>query len=91
MSLHTAVDDEPLDPMNVFTDMAAQATVCLLSTALESVQSNMHQHQEAMSSYNGRAMVAAQRMSSLAQKLAQLGYFKVGNLSSPQIILIEVR
>ncbi|KAF2204950.1 hypothetical protein GQ43DRAFT_453446 [Delitschia confertaspora ATCC 74209] len=68
------VDDEPTDPMLLFTHMAAHATTLLLGKAIQSVPWN---YQDLASSYEKRVLEAAQNISQLSQKLAEFGYFKM--------------
>lgn len=89
LSSRPSVRGEPCDPMILFADMAAQTATLLLSSALPSVQCQMDSTRDVISDYQERAVLAAQMMSNLAQKLAQLGCFKVHDiLTTPTLLLL---
>ena len=68
------VDDEPANPLLLFTSMAAQATTLLLAKAIQSVPWS---HQDYGGGYEPRVIEAAQKVSQLSQRLAEFSYFKV--------------
>ena len=67
-------DDEPADPMVLFTHMTAQATTLILGKAMQSVPWN---YQDGTSAYDERVVEAAQQVSHLVERLAEFGYSKV--------------
>ena len=90
LSSRPSVRGEPCDPMILFADMAAQTATLLLSSALPSVQCQMDSTRDVISDYQERAVLAAQMMSNLAQKLAQLGCFKVHDIPTTAILLLLI-
>lgn len=76
-SRHLPVDSELCDPMSLFTEMAGQAAVLSLALTLESVKPGVQTLQELIGDYREKAVLAAQKISTLAQELCQLGCFKV--------------
>jgi hypothetical protein len=72
-----SVDFEPCDPTFLFLDMLVQAVVLVLFSTLSSVPEAANTYQDVFESYEKKASKAAERILSQAQKLSQLGCFKV--------------
>ncbi|KAF7592436.1 hypothetical protein BBP40_000284 [Aspergillus hancockii] len=70
-----SADFEPCNPTFLFIDMMAQAAVLVLFTALSSVLDGADA--DVYGSYEKKASKAVERIHSQAQKLSQLGCFKV--------------
>jgi hypothetical protein len=76
LSLTEAYPCEVLDPIPLFTNMTAQATVLSLRKAIRSVQWNSDDYRTIINDYEARALLAAQQIVALSEALAHLSYFK---------------
>ncbi|EKG11416.1 Transcription factor fungi [Macrophomina phaseolina MS6] len=66
-----------MDPMPLFTHMAAQAAVLLLYKASQTAPWDMEDYQGVINKYEARALAAAQQMVTLSKSLIELSHFKV--------------
>ncbi|KAF5864095.1 hypothetical protein ETB97_008501 [Aspergillus alliaceus] len=77
-----STDQDPYDPTLLFIDMLTQAAVLILFTALNSVPEPTNTYQDIYNVYEKKASKAVETMRYQAQKLAQLGCFKVHPFTS---------
>ena len=64
-------------PNSLFIDMLAQATVLILFLALESAHKESQEYGETYGQYERKAMIAADRIHNLTQRMSQLGLYKI--------------
>lgn len=83
-----SADLDPCNPTRLYIEMLAEAAILVLFTALSSVSEGA---QDVFRAYEKRACKAAERIHSQAQRLSQLGLFKVSHdaCSDMQVILIK--
>lgn len=81
LSLNDRYALELMDPMPLFTNMAAQATVLSLCKAIQSVPWETDDYQAVIDEYENRALLAAHEIVTLSKALTHLSCFKASCLS----------